>query len=568
MNKPPEPTRPADPKPSTDQTEADDFATVLDRAARLSPTRALTVLLEWLHTRLPRHRALLRGRDGAVLVSTFAETAPSTDQSVTVTSIASSTPNLPSGYLEVRPEVRPSDLPVVRFVASAIAHVLREEAGVVGSAGRLGLPGPSSYEQIFRSASVTANRTGQKLILYVVNFDHIGELNRVAGRDAGDQALRAGAMRLSNCVRASDNLIHLGDDEFAIVSLQGEDPQTGAKLAQRLLDAIGQPIGVFGRSLNLSACLGIAVWPTDGFDSSSLLNAARDAMRRAKQTAAGSFDYCDTQIAQRVRERRQLEAELREAIAEDKFVLYYQPRVDIHGKVVGVESLLRWPHPTHGLMSADQFVPIAEEARLLAPLARTTLRQACKQAKRWAEDGKNFGVSVNISASQFLREEFVDQVREALDSSELDPGRLEVELVEQLFAQSTIDLARRFHELRFLGVKLTIDDFGTGYSNFVQLHRHEFNTLKLDRRFVTPIGTDSDDAATCQAIASSIVQMARSLNLRVVAEGIETEEQFKLMTSLQVDAMQGYYFARPVSAEQLEETIMRLEGPTRLRKSA
>ncbi|HQY88999.1 MAG TPA: EAL domain-containing protein, partial [Tepidisphaeraceae bacterium] len=469
MQKPQENYRSNDPKAaSTQPTEADDFAIVLDRAARLSPTRALTVLLEWLHGRLPRHRALLRGRDGAVLVSTFAENAP-TESTVTVTSIASSSPTLPAGYLEVRPEVRPADMPSVRFVASAIAHVLREEAGVVGSAGRLGLPGPSAYEQIFRSASVTANRTGQKLILYVVNFDRIGELNKVAGRDAGDQALRAGAMRLSNCVRASDNLIHLGDDEFAIVSLQGDDPQIGAKLAQRLLDAIGQPVGVFGRSLNLTACLGIAVWPTDGFDSNSLLNASRDAMRRAKANGIGTFDYCDSQIAQRVRERVQLEGELREAIADDKLVLHYQPRVNAAGKVVGVESLLRWPHPVHGLMSADQFVPIAEEARLLAPLARTTLRQACRQAKKWADAGKDYAVSVNISASQFLREEFVDQVREALDATELDPGRLEVELVEQLFAQSTIDLARRFHELRFLGVRLTIDDFGTGYSNFVQL---------------------------------------------------------------------------------------------------
>jgi EAL domain-containing protein (putative c-di-GMP-specific phosphodiesterase class I) len=304
----------------------------------------------------------------------------------------------------------------------------------------------------------------------------------------------------------------------------------------------------------VTASIGIALYPVDGSDPESLLRNADSAMYRAKEAGRNTYQLCTDEMKSRAMERLSLEARLRVAIREEQLMLAYQPQINlVTGRTIGVEALVRWNDPERGVVSPASFIPIAEESRLIVPLGEWVLRTACRQTKEWHERGSGpIRIAVNLSARQFAQQDLVEMVRSALDEVKLDPSYLELEITETTAMQNaevTVDVLRA---LRDIGVGISIDDFGMGYSSLNYLKRFPITAVKIDRAFVRDLATDEGDAA----IVSAVIGMARSLRLRVVAEGVETAEQFTLLRHKNCDEAQGFYFSRPTAPENLSRMLL------------
>ena len=412
-----------------------------------------------------------------------------------------------------------------------------------------GLPNRYLLRDRLRQALAHAQRTGEHLSLLLLDLDRFKDVNDALGHPTGDHLLRAAAKRLAGVVRISDTLARLGGDEFAV--LQTNVPEAGgtAVLAERLVEAVAAPFTVDGQGIRVAASIGIAVHPDDGADADELVRRADLALYRAKHEGRGRFRFFEPAMDARARSRRQLEQELRRALDAGEFVLHYQPQVELAtGRVDGVEALVRWRHPTRGLVPPAEFIPAAEACGLIVPLGAWVLGEACRQVRAWQDAGLMLTVAVNLSPVQVRHDGLLEAIDDALDAYHLDGNCLEVELTENLLLdRSEAATDQTLRGLAARGIRLALDDFGTGYSSLGYLKRLPVQRIKIDRSFVRDIGSDPDDEAVVQAI----VTMGHTLGKQVVAEGVETQAQLAFLRRLGCDAAQGFLLGRPTEAAQI-----------------
>jgi diguanylate cyclase (GGDEF)-like protein/PAS domain S-box-containing protein len=416
-----------------------------------------------------------------------------------------------------------------------------------------GLPNRLLLHDRFEQAVGFAERAGTKVALLFLDLDNFKIINDSLGHAVGDALLKEIAARLGECVRDTDTISRQGGDEFLIVlpDLRGADAITPVLL--KIRERLQAPFELEGHELSTSASMGVAIYPDDGQDFDTLLKKADTAMYRAKDAGRNSYRFFDEQMNIEAVEHLTVKNGLRRAVERDEFVLHYQPQFDLStGAVVGVEALLRWNHPELGLVPPARFIPVAEDSGLIVPIGEWVIFEACRQAVAWQAAGlPPLIMAVNLSAVQFKRGDVEQTVTQALKSSGFDPQLLELELTESILIHNTENVLASVQRLKLLGVKLSIDDFGTGYSSLSYLKRFAVDKLKIDQSFIRDLATDPDDAAIIRAI----IQMARSLNLKTIAEGVETAGILEQLRLFNCDEAQGYYFARPMPAQAFADFL-------------
>jgi diguanylate cyclase (GGDEF)-like protein len=417
-----------------------------------------------------------------------------------------------------------------------------------------GLPNRVLLAERVKYVIAHARREGQMLALLFLDLDRFKHINDSFGHGLGDELLKIVAMRLQQTVRDTDTVTRLGGDEF-VVLLGGLADMNAANAAiSQLLQCIEQPMVIGDKTLFVTASAGAALFPDDGHDLASLLKNADAAMYRAKDEGGNIVRYYATDMSEHARRQLEFASALRLALTRSEFELYYQPRMDLATRsLVGMEALLRWRHPTRGLVPPSEFIPAAEDNGLIVPMGEWAIDAACRQARAWQDDGlPTVPVAVNVSGRQTrCAEDLLAQVQSALDWYGLPGHRLEIELTESVVMHEPERLREMLAALGRLGVRIAIDDFGTGYSSLACLKRFPFSLLKIDRSFIRDLSDDSDDAA----IARAVVSMGHVLGLRVVAEGVETEAQARLLREMGCDEAQGYLFGRPISAAAMTRRL-------------
>ena len=415
-----------------------------------------------------------------------------------------------------------------------------------------GLPNRNLLIDRLGVAVTRCQREQNKLAVLVLNLDRFGEINDSLGREIGDGVLRETAVRLRQLVREMDTLARSAGDEFVLVGEVGNEEEA-AHLARRILEILAQPFRIEGRELFMYAGVGISILPKDGIDSEILLNNAQVAMYRTKSSGGNRFLFYSAEMNTNTLERLNLENELHRAIEHDELRLFYQPQVSLrNGEIIGMEALVRWQHPLRGLVSPMEFIPLAEATGLIVPLGEWVLRTACTQNRAWLAAGlRTVAVAVNLSARQFEVQDMVILTAKILNETGLDPSYLELELTESAAMGNAEAFVGVTEKLKGLSVTLSIDDFGTGYSSLSYLKRFALDRLKIDQSFVRDIIHDPDSAA----IAQTVITLAHSLGLSVIAEGVETEAQLNFLRSRGCDEMQGYYFSKPLPAAEFEQLL-------------
>jgi diguanylate cyclase (GGDEF)-like protein/PAS domain S-box-containing protein len=416
------------------------------------------------------------------------------------------------------------------------------------------LPNRKLFTDRLRHGLMRAKRNNKTVAVMFIDVDHFKTINDTLGHTAGDELLLEMARRLRECVRDDDTVARLGGDEFTIILSELRHPEDAVGVAQKILAAVQEPLTIGAMPIVVSASIGIALYPEDGHDPESLLRNADSAMYRAKEEGRNTYQLCTDEMKQRALERLSVESRLRSAVHDQQLILAYQPQINlVTGRAIGVEALVRWNDPVRGIVEPASFIPIAEESRLILPLGEWVLRTACKQMKEWQDRGAGpIRIAVNLSARQFQQHDLVDMVRSALDESSLGPSSLDLEITETTAMQNAEATVDTLHALRALGVGISIDDFGMGYSSLNYLRRFPLSAVKIDRAFVNDITSNDGDAA----IVSAVIGMARSLRLRVLAEGVETAEQFAFLRSRECDEAQGYYFSRPIGPEDMTRMLI------------
>jgi diguanylate cyclase (GGDEF)-like protein/PAS domain S-box-containing protein len=419
--------------------------------------------------------------------------------------------------------------------------------------GLTGLPNRRMFLQLLKGAVATSARYERRFAVLFVDLDRFKFINDTLGHEAGDTLLKEIAARFTAALRTSDVLARLGGDEFVILALEVADAEQAGAVARKLLEAASKPIRLGGQDCRISASIGVALYPDDGIDEQMLMKNADIAMYVAKDDGKNTYQMFSTEINSQSMERLNIENGLRHALERQEFTLHYQAKLDLRGSgISGVEALLRWRSPELGDVSPSRFIPVAEESGIIVAIGRWVLRAACMQAVAWQAQGlPPIRVAVNISARQFGDVELLQDVERVLAESGLDPALLELEITEGMLIHDTGRAIAVMTAIKKLGVRLAIDDFGTGYSSLGQLKDFPIDTLKVDRSFIRDLATNSQD----KAIASAIIAMGRTLSMTVVAEGVETLEQQEFLRDQACDEMQGFYFSRPISAEELAELL-------------
>ena len=406
-----------------------------------------------------------------------------------------------------------------------------------------------------RQAMAHARRNGLLLALLFLDLDRFKGVNDSFGHELGDALLLEVSQRLIHVVREGDTVARQGGDEFIILLAGIQRPEDVTAVTAKIFEAFRTPFVIRGHELFISASIGATIYPDDGEDMQSLLRNADIAMYRAKEERGNAFQFYSREMSVRALERAELESALRRALERKEFELFYQPKVEASsGRIIGAEALIRWNHPEKGLVSPTRFIPMAEEIGLIIPIGDWVLHTACAQNKAWQDAGlPPISISVNLSARQFQQENLVQSVATALHDMGLAAHHLELELTESMVMNSAELFVTKLKELEDLGVQLSIDDFGTGYSSLSYLKRFPLHHLKIDQSFVRDIATDADDAA----ITSTVISLGHSLNLKVIAEGVETEEQVAFLRDHNCDEMQGYYFSKPLPANEFASLLRR-----------
>jgi len=409
-----------------------------------------------------------------------------------------------------------------------------------------GLPNRTLFYDRLQQAMIDADRHGRLVAVVFVDLDRFKNVNDTLGHEAGDQLLKGTAERLTGAVRRGDTVARLSGDEFTIVLADMGHVEDAARVAQKILDVFAQAFRIAGRDLFIGASLGITVFPSDTRDAGELLRNADIAMYRAKEAGRNICQFYAAEMTAKATEAMVLESDLRRGLERGEFLLHYQPIVDGRGTILGAEALLRWQHDERGLVPPAQFIALAEETGLIMPIGDWVLREACAQAHAWRGlNGASFRIAVNVSARQFRHGGLAQTVEKILKETGLDPHALDIEITESVLMQQESFTQELFSQLNGRGVSFSIDDFGTGYSSLSYLKRFPIDYLKIDRSFIRDVTTDADDAALVKAI----IGMAHDLGIQTVAEGVETREQRAFLLLHGCDAMQGFYFSRPVLPE-------------------
>jgi diguanylate cyclase (GGDEF)-like protein len=434
------------------------------------------------------------------------------------------------------------DITERRRAETQIAHMARHDSLTE-------LPNRLSFRERLAQTFVGLQRGERRAVLYL-DLDRFKNVNDTLGHHIGDELLKVVASRLCGCVRAPDMVARVGGDEFAIIQTHIERPIDTEILARRVCSAIKLPYEIEGHEVVVDTCIGIAIAPGDGAEPNEILRNADMALYGAKADGPGTYRFFEPTMDARMRSRRELEIELRKAVAAGQFELHYQPFLDLRGGGIPcVEALLRWNHPERGMISPAEFIPVAEEIGLIFPLGEWVLRQACADAASWPEHTR---IAVNLSPTQVMSKSLVPVVVSALAAARLPAQRLEIEITESVLMHNTETTLATLHRLKQLGVKISMDDFGTGYSSLSYLRAFPFDKIKIDRCFISDL-PKGDSAAIVQAIAG----LAKSLNMVTTAEGVETEEQLDEVRKLGCTEMQGYFFSRPVPARDILRLLSR-----------
>jgi diguanylate cyclase (GGDEF)-like protein/PAS domain S-box-containing protein len=431
-----------------------------------------------------------------------------------------------------------------------------------------GLPNRQWFKEMFSHAQTRATRADARMAILCLGIDRFKLINDTLGHSVGDKLLQEVAHRLKSCMRGSDpvavdmetdvtnDLARLGGDEFTVLVDDVSQVQDIVNLARRILATMIPPFSFDGHEITVSASIGIAVYPNDGTDFDNLLKNADSAMYYAKDQGRSNFQFYAQSMNASALERLSLETRLRKALEREEFELHYQPKVDLKtGRISGVEALIRWRDPDLGLISPGRFIPVAEETGLIIPIGEWALRTACAQASMWHGAGFiDLSMAVNFSARQFRQQNISQLVRQVLTDTGLEPRYLELELTESILMHDDKALIDTLRELKEIGVVLSLDDFGTGYSSLSYLRRFPIDIVKIDQAFIRDLNDSVDNASLTKAI----IAMARSLNMKTIAEGVETQDQLGFLSANQCDAIQGFYFSRAVPANEL--TAMLREG--------
>lgn len=418
-----------------------------------------------------------------------------------------------------------------------------------------GLANRSLLQDRLEQALLTATSYQSRLAVVFVDLDRFKFINDSLGHHIGDELLKTMAGRLGSCVRDCDTVARLGGDEFVVLLAGQPAPDQVRAVVERMLSVVSQPWNTEQGEFNVSCSIGVALFPNDGLDAQTLLKHADSAMYRAKESGRNTFQFFTRELNTLMTERLEMESGLRRALERDQFLLHYQPRVDLPtGRIVGAEALIRWKLPDQGIVAPGRFIPLAEETGLIVPIGTWVLRAACAQNKAWQEAGlEPIVVSVNVSARQLRQDNLARTVAEVLQETGLEARYLELELTESMVMHDAGQLVAMLTELKRLGVQIAVDDFGTGYSSLSYLKRFPVDRLKVDRSFVEHLATDADDAT----IVRAIITLGHNLGLRVVAEGVEQNEQVSFLRLNQCDEAQGFIFCRPVEAGELAKVLAR-----------
>jgi diguanylate cyclase (GGDEF)-like protein/PAS domain S-box-containing protein len=436
-----------------------------------------------------------------------------------------------------------------------VSMAKRYEAELEARARYDGLTGLANRALLHDRIEAAIALAGSDAAVWVaaLDLDHFKYVNDTLGHAAGDEMLKAVAARASSAVGRADTVARTGGDEFVLVLPGRADESEASATVQAVLTALAEPLRLHGQDLVMTGSAGLAAWPADGHDAAALIQHAEVAMYRAKDLGRNAVQFYTPAMNARARERMALEGALRSALNHGEFELYYQPQVDLlSGSVVGLEALIRWRHPSLGLVRPDRFIHLAEETGLIVPIGAWVLRTACRQSRDWQHAGYGaLRIAVNLSARQFAQPGLVREIEHVLIETGLSPGCLEIELTESLVMEDVEGAIRTMRELKGMGVKLSIDDFGTGYSSLSYLRRFPVDVLKIDRSFVRDITSSEDDAA----MVSAIIELARGLRMRVIAEGVETEAQLDYLKRRGCDEVQGHVYARAAPGADVEAML-------------
>lgn len=433
-----------------------------------------------------------------------------------------------------------SDITVIKHSAQEIAHLAHYDA-------LTGLPNRLLFIDRAEQALTHARRSKHCCALLLIDLDHFKHINDSLGHGVGDQLLRSVVERLQGLVDSSVTLARLGGDEFAVLM---ENGQLAPELAQRVLESMREPFLLEGQTLFINVSIGISLFPNDAAGAEELLRHADAALFKAKSQGRESYAMYNEELTAHSRQRVELASELRRAIEQNELRVFYQPIHDLQTRrIQGVEALVRWQHPERGMVSPGEFIPVAEQSGLIADIDRWVLTHACEQMRQWLAEGVKISyVAVNVSSRLFSGGDLDRRVAQVLNETGLDPTYLELEVTESAVMKDPELAIKQLHRLRELGLKLSIDDFGTGYSSLLRLKRMPVQTLKIDQGFVAGLPGDDDDIA----IVRAIIALARSMGLRVLAEGIEQADQAHFLLENDCELGQGYWFARPMPAEHID----------------
>lgn len=453
------------------------------------------------------------------------------------------------------------DVSAARAMSAQMAHSAQHDV-------MTNLPNRLLLNDRITQAIALARRNRKSVAVIFLDLDHFKNINDSLGHAIGDKLLQSVSRRLLASVRRSDTVSRQGGDEFVILLSETSNPQDAGTRAQEILLSLSGPHPIEGLALHIDGSIGISVYPGDGDDAETLIKSADTAMYHAKQHGRNNFQFFEEDMNSRAVERQSMESGLRLALERDEFRLVYQPKVDLEtGEITGVEALIRWLRPDRGLIPPDQFIPVAEDSGLMVPIGRWVLREACRQGRKWQDSALAFErLSVNVSANEFRHNDFVAGVRTTLAETGFEPGRLDLELTEGVLMNNVETTTSVLQAIRAIGVHLAVDDFGTGYSSLSYLQRFPIDVLKIDQSFVRQISSDPNDTALVRAI----IDMGKNLKQRVIAEGIETQEQLAFLQARHCAEGQGYLFSAPLPAQQCADLIRArvTQAVVQLRRSA
>ncbi len=434
-----------------------------------------------------------------------------------------------------------------------LAHAQRVEY-LAYHDGLTGLPNRSMFSKLLTQSINDSHNHSRQLAVAFLDLDRFKQINDTLGHEAGDQLLKEVAARLKGCVRESDTVARLGGDEFVVILPDLGDGHAAADVAEKILSVIARPFTLIGEEFRVTASIGISIYPQDGLDEQTLTKNADIAMYQAKADGKNNIQFYSDRLNANTLERLALESSLRHAMERNEFQLYYQARRDIiSGRITGMEALLRWEHPDFGTVAPMRFIPVAEENGIIVPIGKWVLKSACQQNMEWQRQGMHdLSIAVNLTPRQFHDEHLLQDVASILQSTGMDSGLLELEINERLLTHDVDRTLRILTGLKGMGVRIAVDDFGTGYSSLATLQRFPLDTIKIDRSLIRDVVANNED----MGLADAIIAMGKSLAVTVVAQGVETKEQAQFLRAHACDELQGFYFNRPLPAEQSTDLLL------------